>query len=84
MGEPVEVWTDDPGSKENMAAWCKNAASIPELLEIAHELGIKLYACNTTLAVMDVRKEDLIQGVEFAGAPAFLDFAGESDIQLFA
>ena len=20
----VEVWTDDPGSKENMAAWCKN------------------------------------------------------------
>lgn len=20
----VEVWTDDPGSKRNMAAWCKN------------------------------------------------------------
>jgi tRNA 2-thiouridine synthesizing protein A len=24
IGELVEVWTDDPGSKENMAAWCKN------------------------------------------------------------
>ena len=26
---------------------------------------------------------DLIDGVEFAEAPAFLDFAGESDVQLF-
>lgn len=24
VGQLVEVWTDDPGSKENMAAWCKN------------------------------------------------------------
>ena len=60
-----------------------NLASIPELLEIANELGIRMYACNTTLNVMGVAKEDLIEGVEFAGAPAFLDFAGESDVQLF-
>ncbi|MFN2488697.1 MAG: sulfurtransferase TusA family protein [Actinomycetota bacterium] len=24
IGELVQVWTDDPGSKENMAAWCRN------------------------------------------------------------
>lgn len=24
VGDLVEVRTDDPGSKENMAAWCKN------------------------------------------------------------
>jgi tRNA 2-thiouridine synthesizing protein A len=24
VGRVVEVWTDDPGSKQNMAAWCKN------------------------------------------------------------
>lgn len=24
IGELVQVWTDDPGSKENMGAWCKN------------------------------------------------------------
>jgi tRNA 2-thiouridine synthesizing protein A len=24
IGQLVEVLTDDPGSKENMAAWCKN------------------------------------------------------------
>lgn len=22
IGQLVEVWTDDPGSKENMVAWC--------------------------------------------------------------
>jgi peroxiredoxin family protein len=60
-----------------------NLAPIPELLEIARELGVRMFACNTTLAVMDVGKEDLIEGVEFAGAPAFLDFAGGSDVQLF-
>lgn len=24
VGDVVEVWTDDPGSKQNMDAWCKN------------------------------------------------------------
>ncbi|MFN2488696.1 MAG: DsrE/DsrF/DrsH-like family protein [Actinomycetota bacterium] len=78
-----------PGMKsaatKMMQSWMAkaNLASIPELLEIAKELGIRMYACNTTLSVMGVAKEDLIDGVEFAGAPAFLDFAGESDVQLF-
>lgn len=78
-----------PGMKtaatKMMKSWMSkaNLASIPELLDIANELGIRMYACNTTLNVMGVAKEDLIDGVEFAGAPAFLDFAGESDVQLF-
>jgi peroxiredoxin family protein len=78
-----------PGMKtaatKMMKSWMSkaNLASIPELLEIGKELGIRMYACNTTLAVMGVSKEDLIEGVEFAGAPAFLDFAGDSDVQLF-
>lgn len=78
-----------PGMKgaatKMMKGWLSkaNLATVPELLEIGRELGIRMYACNTTLAVMGVSKDDLIDGVEFAGAPAFLDFAGESDVQLF-
>lgn len=78
-----------PGMKtaatKMMKSWVSraNLATIPELLDIANELGIRMYACNTTLNVMGVSKEDLIDGVEFAGAPTFLDFAGESDVQLF-
>jgi predicted peroxiredoxin len=42
-----------------------------------------MFACNTTLAVMDASADALVEGVEFAGAPAFLDFAGDADVQLF-
>lgn len=78
-----------PGMKtaatKMMKSWMSkaNLATIPELLDIANELDVRMYACNTTLNVMGVAKEDLIDGVEFAGAPAFLDFAGGSDVQLF-
>jgi peroxiredoxin family protein len=68
-----------------MKGWLGRGHLAPttELIEIARELGVRLYACNTTLAVMGVDKDDLLEGVEFAGAPAFLDFAGDADIQLF-
>ncbi|HZK52101.1 MAG TPA: DsrE/DsrF/DrsH-like family protein [Actinomycetota bacterium] len=78
-----------PGMKsaatKMMKSWMSkaNLVSIPELLDIARELDVRMFACNTTLVVMDGAKEDLIEGVEFAGAPAFLDFAGDSDVQLF-
>ncbi len=78
-----------PGMKsaatKMMKSWVSkaNLVSIPELLNIARELDVRMFACNTTLVVMDVAQEDLIEGVEFVGAPAFLDFAGDSDVQLF-
>ena len=42
-----------------------------------------LYACNTTMGVMGISPDDLMDGVERVGAPAFLDFAAEADVQLF-
>lgn len=78
-----------PGMKfaatKMMKGWLAqaNLAPIAELMDVARELDVRLFACNTTLAVMGVERDDLIEGVEFAGAPTFLDFAGEADIQLF-
>lgn len=68
-----------------MKGWIERArlAPVPELLDIARELGVRLFACSTTLAVMGIAPEELIDGVERAGSPAFLDFAAESDVQLF-
>jgi peroxiredoxin family protein len=68
-----------------MRGWMDRAGMAPllEMLDIAHELGVRLFACNTTLGVMGVNPEDLIDGVERVGAPAFLDFAAEADVQLF-
>lgn len=78
-----------PGMKftatKMMQGWLGRAklAPISELIEVARELDVRMFACNTTLAVMDVSADALIDGVEFAGAPTFLDFAGDADVQLF-
>jgi peroxiredoxin family protein len=68
-----------------MNGWMERAhlAPIGELLGIARELGVKLYACNTMIGVMGVERADLIDGVECAGSPAFLDFAAGAEVQLF-
>lgn len=68
-----------------MKGWMEKAhlAPITELLSIARELGVKLYACNTMIGVMGVDPADLLDGVERVGSPAFLDFAADADIQLF-
>ena len=36
-----------------------------------------------TMDVFDFSKEDFIDGVDIGGAATFLDFAADSDIQLF-
>lgn len=58
-------------------------ASIGQLLELAKESGIKLIACQMTMDVMGVKQSDIIEGVEFAGAAAYLDEAAEAQINLF-
>ena len=68
-----------------MQGWMRRAKlpSVGEFLEMARESGAKLIACSTTMGVMDVKPEDLVPGVDVAGATAFLDFAAEADVSLF-
>jgi peroxiredoxin family protein len=68
-----------------MKGWMEKAhlAPVTELLGIARELGVKLYACNTMIGVMGIDPDDLLEGVERVGSPAFLDFAADAEIQLF-
>ncbi|HUT27449.1 MAG TPA: DsrE/DsrF/DrsH-like family protein [Methanomassiliicoccales archaeon] len=54
-----------------------------EQLTMAKDLGIHLYACNTSMELMGIKKEDLIDGVTILGAAAFLDIGADSDMQLF-
>jgi peroxiredoxin family protein len=62
-----------------------NVPSLPELLKMCKSTGnVKLYACSTTMAIMDVKKEDLIPEVDdIVGAATFLDIAIDADVQLF-
>ena len=68
-----------------MRKWMEEASlpDIPTFLDMARESDVKLFACSTTMGVMGVKPEDLIDGVDIAGATAFLDFASDADVSLF-
>ncbi len=52
---------------------------VSELIEICKESGVRLIACQMTMDVMGVTRDDLINGLEYAGATSFLDFAFDAD-----
>ncbi len=68
-----------------MKRWMNRAKlpTIGEFLDMARESGVRLFACSTTMGVMGVAAGDLIEGVDIAGATAFLDYAAEADVSLF-
>lgn len=67
-----------------MNGWMKksNVAKLSELLEIAVEGGVRMIACQMTMDVMGIKKEDLIDGIEIGGAATFLNYASQNAITL--
>ena len=68
-----------------MKKWMERGKLPPvsELIGIAREGGAILYACATTMGVMGLKKEDLIDGVSIAGASTYLEYAAEAEVNLF-
>ena len=68
-----------------MKDWMKKAGvpTIPDLLDFSKENGVRLIVCQMSMDVLGVKKEDLIDGLEFSGAAAYLDYAADADITLF-
>ena len=57
---------------------------IPELLETAQDLGVKMIACTTTLGMMGISKDTLIDGVDqLAGVTTYLAEARHGSVNLF-
>lgn len=67
-----------------MNGWMKKAkvAKVGELLSLAQESGVRLIACQMTMDVMGIQKEDLMDGIEIGGAATFLQFAATDAIAL--
>ncbi|MBF0158744.1 MAG: DsrE/DsrF/DrsH-like family protein [Magnetococcales bacterium] len=61
----------------------KGVASIEDLLEMALESDVKMIACQMTVDLFDFKHEELIDGVEYAGAARFFEVAQGADITLF-
>jgi peroxiredoxin family protein len=63
----------------------KNILSLEEMVALAAELGVKIYACDMSMGLMGMKPEELIDypGLDYVGVAKFLEEAGDSKIQLF-
>ena len=73
-----------PKGKENLVEGLKEAKAptINELVEMASDLGVKFILCQMTLDIMNLKIDEFIEGVETAGAVAFLQSASDADVVL--
>lgn len=61
-----------------------NVATLPQLRDLAVDLGVRMYGCQMTMDVMEIPQETFIKGVrEPVGVGFMLSEAEESQIQLF-
>jgi peroxiredoxin family protein len=61
----------------------KGIASIEELRDMCLEAEVKLIACQMTVDLFDMDSSEFIDGIDYAGAATFFEFAGQSDVNLF-
>jgi len=61
----------------------KNIQSVEELMELAINSGIRIIACQMSMDVMGIKKEELFDGVEIGGVATYLNAADESNVNLF-
>ncbi|WP_070120377.1 DsrE/DsrF/DrsH-like family protein [Bacillus marinisedimentorum] len=73
-----------PEGKEHFQEGFKNAnvPPIPDLVEMAKDMGVKFVACQMTMDVMSLEKEHFVDGIDVGGAVTFLDFAQGADVTL--
>ena len=63
----------------------KKVASLDQMLEMAAELGVKIYICEMSMSLMGFKKEEFIDypNLENVGVATFLEQAKNSKVQLF-
>ena len=58
----------------------KNVPSLPEMIAEAQEIGVKFIACTMSMDVMGIKREELLDGLEFAGVASYLGSANRGGI----
>ncbi|SKA84334.1 CoA-disulfide reductase [Clostridium sp. USBA 49] len=61
----------------------KNVASLEELIQSAINSGVEIVACQMSMDIMGIKKEELIDGVKIAGVGYYLGEAEDSNVNLF-
>lgn len=61
----------------------KNITSLEDLIKSAVDSGVEIVACQMSMDVMGIRKEELIDGVKIGGVGYYLGEAEDANVNLF-
>lgn len=61
----------------------KKVDALPEMIQQAHELGVKFVACTMSMDLMGIEKEELFDFVEYGGVATFIGDSEQANMQLF-
>ncbi|MDH8701585.1 CoA-disulfide reductase [Dysgonomonadaceae bacterium PH5-43] len=61
----------------------KNIDSLEALIQQAVDSGVEMIACNMSMDVMGVKKEELLDNVQLGGVASYLERAEKSNMSLF-
>lgn len=61
----------------------KNIDSLESLRQKAIDNGVELIACQMTMDMMGVKREELIDGVDIGGVATYMERADEANVNLF-
>jgi len=61
----------------------KNVDSLDKLVKDALANNVKFIACTMSMDIMGIKKEELIDGIDYAGVATYLGDAMESSVDLF-
>lgn len=60
-----------------------NVQPLPSLIEMAKEQGVKIVACQMSVDLLGLKREEMMDGIEYAGVAAYLADASEGTVNLF-
>ncbi|KMT21076.1 CoA-disulfide reductase [Clostridium cylindrosporum] len=61
----------------------KNVTSLEDLIKLAMNNGVEIVACQMSMDVMGLKKDELIDGVKIGGVGYYLGEAEDSNVNLF-
>ena len=61
----------------------KGISSLEDLIKQAQDSGVRLVACQMSMDVMGITKEELLDGVEIGGVASMLNDNDRSNMNLF-
>jgi peroxiredoxin family protein len=56
--------------------------TLPDMIDLAGELGVSMMACQMTMGIMGISREELRSDVSFGGVAAYIEQAAEARVNL--